>query len=177
MRKFWWVPAFWVLLIASPVFAAISTDFPTYAAPATILYSGFSGGPDLDVYDDNAPSDPVCSIGGPAVSGNLGTECSLHGSSPNNTFDPNHPSSYTLIQASNAHCGTSQSGSATTLSACLALNPSSSDHATFVITGASPPVVVGGATSTLDQAEQNLAFAIAFFLVSMFGMVWLIRKH
>jgi len=169
---------FSALFSPASALAAISTDFPTYAAPATILYSGFSGGPDLDVYDDNAPSDPVCSIASPATSGDLAVQCTAHASAPNNTFDANHPSSYTLIQASNAHCGTSQSGSATTLSACLALNPSSSDHATFTITGSSPPTPpLGGATSTVDQAEENLYLAVFVFFASMLTMIWLMRKH
>jgi len=171
---------FFLAILCTPVFAfaAISTDFPTYVAPATILYSGFSGGPDLDVYDDNAPSDPVCSIASPAVSGDLGVQCTAHASAPNNTFDVNHVSSYTLIQASNAHCGTSQSGTPTTLSACLALNPSASDHATFTITGGTPPSPpLGGATSTTDQSEQNVFSGYVLFLFAMFGMIWLIRKH
>jgi len=35
----------------------------------------------------------------------------------------------------------------------------------------------GGATSTVEQAQTNLAFAFAFFFVSFFGVIWLLRKH
>lgn len=41
----------------------------------------------------------------------------------------------------------------------------------------SPDVPIGGATSTIEQTQTNLAFAVYIFLISMFGMVWLMRKH
>lgn len=44
--------------------------------------------------------------------------------------------------------------------------------------------IVGGAsgggadaTSTVDQAQQNLSTAFLLFFVAMFGMIWLLRKH
>jgi len=33
------------------------------------------------------------------------------------------------------------------------------------------------ATSTVEQTQQNLSTAVVVFFVSMFGMIWLIRKH
>jgi len=40
-----------------------------------------------------------------------------------------------------------------------------------------PPYQYGGATSTLEQAQSNLYNAFVLFFLSMFGMIWLIRKH
>lgn len=40
-----------------------------------------------------------------------------------------------------------------------------------------PPIPTGGATSTPDQTQQNLSTAFLLFFVSMFGTIWLIRKH
>jgi hypothetical protein len=40
-----------------------------------------------------------------------------------------------------------------------------------------PPVPLGGATSTLDQAERNLSTGFFLFFVSMFGMIWLLRPR
>jgi len=40
-----------------------------------------------------------------------------------------------------------------------------------------PPFEWGGATSSSDQAQQNLSTALIVFLISMFGMIWLMRKH
>jgi len=39
------------------------------------------------------------------------------------------------------------------------------------------PVPIGGATSTLDQAESNLGVSFAIFFACFFGMIWLLRKH
>jgi len=41
----------------------------------------------------------------------------------------------------------------------------------------SPPIVGGGATSTVEQAQTNLYYAFVLFYISMFGMIWLMRKH
>jgi len=35
----------------------------------------------------------------------------------------------------------------------------------------------GGATSSVDQAEQNLGISVALFLASMVIMIWIFRKH
>jgi len=47
--------------------------------------------------------------------------------------------------------------------------------------GPPPPPIMptdyGGATSSVDQSQQNLYNAFLLFYVSLFGMVWLIRKH
>lgn len=54
----------------------------------------------------------------------------------------------------------------------------SSDGTIRVDTVVTPPAVpLGGATSTLEQAETNLAYGFLIALASMFGMVWLLRKH
>jgi len=39
------------------------------------------------------------------------------------------------------------------------------------------PVVIGGATSTLEQGQDNLAQAFWLYLACFFGVVWLLRKH
>jgi len=163
------------------VSAAITTDFATYAAPATVNYSGFSGGPDLVVYDVNSPSDAACVIGGPATSGNLYTQCQAHSTAPNNTFDNAHASDYELIQASSAHCGTNGGGAAITLSACLAANTNSADHALFSITGGGGggggnPYDFGGATSTQDQTQKNFAVIYFVFFANMLFIIWLFRR-
>jgi len=44
-------------------------------------------------------------------------------------------------------------------------------------TPVSPDVPLGGATSTLEQAQSNLAMAFWLFLACFFGVVWLLRKH
>jgi len=36
---------------------------------------------------------------------------------------------------------------------------------------------LGGATSTLDQAQDNFNNAVWLFLVGFIGMIWIIRKH
>jgi len=36
---------------------------------------------------------------------------------------------------------------------------------------------IGGATSTVEQAQTNLFFAFVLFYASMFGIIWLMRKH
>jgi len=38
-------------------------------------------------------------------------------------------------------------------------------------------VDIGGATSTLEQAQSNLAQAFWLYLACFFGVVWLLRKH
>jgi len=40
-----------------------------------------------------------------------------------------------------------------------------------------PTPVDTSATSTADQAQQNLSTAMILFFVAMFGMIWLMRKH
>lgn len=40
-----------------------------------------------------------------------------------------------------------------------------------------PPSGMGGATSTIEQSQTNLAYAVYMFMIAMFGMVWLMRKH
>jgi len=45
------------------------------------------------------------------------------------------------------------------------------------VTPPPPPVELGGATSSVDQSQQNLSTAFALFLAAMFGMIWLLRKH
>lgn len=45
----------------------------------------------------------------------------------------------------------------------------------FTLVGDTP--TAADATSTVDQAEQNLSTAFFLFFVSMFGMIWLLRKH
>lgn len=40
-----------------------------------------------------------------------------------------------------------------------------------------PPVDVGGATSTVEQSQQNLSTAFVLLFVSFFGTVWLFRKQ
>lgn len=40
-----------------------------------------------------------------------------------------------------------------------------------------PPVPLGGSTSTVEQSEQNLANATYIFFISVFLMIWLMRKH
>lgn len=40
-----------------------------------------------------------------------------------------------------------------------------------------PPIPTGGATSTVSQTQENLSTAFYLFLLSMFGMIWLLRKH
>jgi len=55
-----------------------------------------------------------------------------------------------------------------------------STQGTFQIEGSdSSPVTpsIGGATSTVDQAESNLASSVYIFLASLMLMVWLVRKH
>lgn len=34
-----------------------------------------------------------------------------------------------------------------------------------------------GATSTIEQSQENLAHAVYIFFIALFGMVWLMRKH
>jgi len=40
-----------------------------------------------------------------------------------------------------------------------------------------PPMDLGGATSTPDQAQENLSTAFLLYFVAMFGMIWILRKH
>jgi len=40
-----------------------------------------------------------------------------------------------------------------------------------------PPDWTNGATSSPDQAQQNLSTAVWLFIASMFGMLWIMRKH
>lgn len=46
-----------------------------------------------------------------------------------------------------------------------------------IIAGGGGGIPIGGATSTLEQAESNLSTAFGLFFVSMFGMIWLLRKR
>jgi len=39
------------------------------------------------------------------------------------------------------------------------------------------PPDIGGATSTVDQMHDNLYYGFIVFFLSMFGMIWLMRKH
>lgn len=49
---------------------------------------------------------------------------------------------------------------------------------TFAVATATPPANYGvAATSTVDQAEENLYNAFIIFFITMFGMIWLVRKH
>jgi len=43
--------------------------------------------------------------------------------------------------------------------------------------GPPAPVPLGGATSTIEQTQQNLGTAFAIFFACFFGMIWLLRKH
>jgi len=47
----------------------------------------------------------------------------------------------------------------------------------FVVSGGAPVPDTSSATSSIEQSQQNLAFAYLFFLLSMVIMIWLIRKH
>jgi len=40
-----------------------------------------------------------------------------------------------------------------------------------------PPFSGGGATSTIEQSQQNYVNSVYIFLIAMFGMIWLLRKH
>jgi len=40
-----------------------------------------------------------------------------------------------------------------------------------------PPVPLGGATSTLEQTQDNLYHSWILYYIAMFGMIWLMRKH
>jgi len=43
--------------------------------------------------------------------------------------------------------------------------------------GPPPTPEIGGATSTIDQTQQNLSTAFYLFFIVFFGVVWLLRKH
>jgi len=45
--------------------------------------------------------------------------------------------------------------------------------------GGPPPPTPGsgGATSTIEQAQTNLFYAVTLFLAAFFGVIWLMRKH
>lgn len=40
-----------------------------------------------------------------------------------------------------------------------------------------PPIELGGATSTVDQIQDNLFYAYVLFLLTMVIMIWIMRKH
>lgn len=40
-----------------------------------------------------------------------------------------------------------------------------------------PDIDIGGATSTIEQTQQNLSTAFFVFFISFLGVVWLLRKH
>jgi len=71
------------------------------------------------------------------------------------------------------HILTSTSSCETDYETCL-IDALSDDVVTLIDT---PPQGVGGATSTIEQAQSNLAHAFYLFLASTFFMVWLMRKH
>lgn len=51
----------------------------------------------------------------------------------------------------------------------------------FAVAAAEPPPepfdFTAGATSSVDQTQENLSTALFLFLFSMFGTIWLMRKH
>jgi len=50
-------------------------------------------------------------------------------------------------------------------------------YASIVLSSAAAPAVpIGGATSTIEQSQQNLSYALLLFFFVFFGVVWLLGK-
>jgi len=83
---------------------------------------------------------------------------------------------YHLVQFDAA---TSVCNGAPDYATCIAGMDYDSDFAFEMINAVTPPPdpTPDLATSTVDQTQLNLAAAFFIFMWSLFGMVWLIRKH
>jgi len=93
-------------------------------------------------------------------------------------FNPAVYGTYHLVQFDAA---TSVCNSAPDYATCIAGMDYDSDFAFDMINGltptSTPSTALGGATSTIEQAQQNLSTAFYIFFIVFFGTVWLLRKH
>jgi len=148
---------------------SISTDAGSYPNPATVLVTTSDG--QLNVYFAHG-SAPIAATNGGAsgvTAQNLSTYSWDAGSFPG-TVD----GAYQVVVVDLASC---QSPTPKSYSACIAANSGAHNAEADFTIGSTPPATTTLATSTPDQAEQNLYNACVLFFIAFFGTVWLMRKH
>jgi len=95
-------------------------------------------------------------------------------------FNPGVYGTYHLVQyAAASDCNTLYTND---YDGCIGTAAYDSDQAVLFVNSVdpgppSPDIPLGGATSTIEQTQQNLSTAMIIFLVSFFGMLWILRKH
>jgi len=168
-----------VITAAASLFPAVSFAIsitPTsYNPPATVTYTGNTGGDGCALYIESSPSAPMAyeqSSGCPTTD-DLNTLAWTAGS-----FDGNTLGDYDLIAMVAAACG---GASNKTLADCKTANDTVGNPSRLaifeIVEAPAPDVPIGGATSTIEQAQSNLAWGFWFFFLSFFGVIWLLRKH
>jgi len=161
---------FFATLAAAPqVFALnVFTNGTTYSNPATVLGTT-SGTPQMNLYK---------SMGSLPVANDTGTLASDWSSQNLAAYSWNTGSftgtvdgSYELVGVNSTSCN------GLSYAACIAANTGVHISEWDFTVGPAPTPSPVFATSTPDQAQQNLAAAVYIFLFAMFGMIWLLRKH
>lgn len=164
MKKTLFLLSLGLVSLPYAVFANITVDYATYVAPATVNYSGGNGN-QFTLYSGAGTVPDAWTTSAPANSGVLSSVTWASGS-----FTGLVAGSYTLMQTSGANCQTGVSSTT-----CQSLNTANPNYVNFVITAAVTSVIE--ATSTPAGAQQNLANAVYMFFISLFLVVWLMRKH
>jgi len=180
MKKYFLLYCFSAALLGAPglSFAAtITTDASCYESPAnTINYSGANGSNGMVLYKLSTPSLPLCQNGTPpAASGVLNSQTFVSSCTPG-TFNTSQTGDYAIIFLEYATCVGSS------YATCVSANSGGApgNEADFEIAtncGGGSNVPLGGATSTLDQAQKNLSTAFFLYFISFFGMIWLLRRR
>lgn len=160
-------------LVPALSYAAVTTDFSSYSAPANVLFSGMNGSNGAVLYL-NEGTGPVCpntgAVPSSASNSSLSDWCVAQ---PGYTYSSSTTGTYQLLQPTTANCTGSYAS-------CIAANPGmpGAYEADFTITGSTPTSTPASSTVYyVENPDQNLAYAVFMFFMSMFGIIWLMRKH